>query len=342
MENRNYWLDYAKAIGIILVVYGHVARGLFEAGLFPYREIYRYVDSVIYSFHMPLFFFLSGTLFYSSFLKHGTRALLWSKVDTVVYPYLVWSLLQGGIEVTLSSYTNGDTKLSEVLSLLWAPRAHFWFLYALFLFFTIVTAAFAVFGRKALWPLSTIAVATYLWDAPLINYPPLRLVARDLVFFMFGIAFSLLGASRWAEGRAWMVWTLAFLALQYLFHGVLGLNFDDRGPFALLLAFTSIMFIASVSVRAAQKPLSVIVLIGMSSMGIYLMHVLCGAGVRILLQKGFGSDSLMLHLIAGCSVGIIVPMIIFSLRDVAHIKYLFSAPIANTLGRLRPSARTPN
>ncbi|MCR6652537.1 MAG: acyltransferase family protein [Cellvibrionaceae bacterium] len=58
MENRSYWLDYAKAIGIILVVYGHIARGLFQAGLFPQQEIYQYLDSIIYSFHMPLFFFL--------------------------------------------------------------------------------------------------------------------------------------------------------------------------------------------------------------------------------------------------------------------------------------------
>jgi len=58
--NHYDWVDYAKGIGIILVVYGHVARGIFSAGMIVNEKIFRLVDSVIYSFHMPLFFFLSA------------------------------------------------------------------------------------------------------------------------------------------------------------------------------------------------------------------------------------------------------------------------------------------
>ena len=63
MQERNVWVDYAKAIGIILVVYGHVARGVFNAGLPMDEGEFVLVDSIIYSFHMPLFFFLSGLFF---------------------------------------------------------------------------------------------------------------------------------------------------------------------------------------------------------------------------------------------------------------------------------------
>ena len=63
MQERNAWVDYAKAIGIILVVYGHVARGVFNAGLPMDEDNYLLIDSIIYSFHMPLFFFLSGLYF---------------------------------------------------------------------------------------------------------------------------------------------------------------------------------------------------------------------------------------------------------------------------------------
>ena len=48
MNDRFHYIDLAKGIGIILVVWGHTQ---FPAG--------RY----IYSFHMPLFFFISGYLF---------------------------------------------------------------------------------------------------------------------------------------------------------------------------------------------------------------------------------------------------------------------------------------
>lgn len=62
MNTRNLWVDYAKAIGIVLVVYGHVVRGLLNAGILQDAEFHGLVDSVIYSFHMPLFFFLSGQI----------------------------------------------------------------------------------------------------------------------------------------------------------------------------------------------------------------------------------------------------------------------------------------
>ena len=76
MKQRNQWVDYAKAIGIILVVYGHVARGLIAAGLPMNQTWYTLVDSIIYSFHMPLFFFLSGLFFYDSLTKRGRIGLL--------------------------------------------------------------------------------------------------------------------------------------------------------------------------------------------------------------------------------------------------------------------------
>ncbi|GBL04855.1 acetyltransferase, fucose-4-O-acetylase [Glaciecola sp. KUL10] len=57
MSSKTDWVDYAKALGIILVVYGHTARGVFNAGLDMNNELFKLIDSVIYTFHMPLFFF---------------------------------------------------------------------------------------------------------------------------------------------------------------------------------------------------------------------------------------------------------------------------------------------
>ena len=103
MEARSSWVDSAKGLGIILVVYGHVARGLSSAGLFKDADLFRLVDSIIYSFHMPLFFFLSGLFFYSSLLKRGRAGLVLNKVDSILYPYVLWSLIQGFVEVADST-----------------------------------------------------------------------------------------------------------------------------------------------------------------------------------------------------------------------------------------------
>ncbi|MGV6772632.1 acyltransferase family protein [Klebsiella pneumoniae] len=72
-----------------------------------------WLNSIIYSFHMPLFFFLSGLFFIKSIEKKGKLLLFIDKFKTIAYPYLVWSLLQGTIEVLLSRFTNSKTSFTE-------------------------------------------------------------------------------------------------------------------------------------------------------------------------------------------------------------------------------------
>ena len=73
-ERKNY-IDIAKAIGIIMVVWAH-AEGPFS----------KYMTA----FHMPLFFFLSGMLFqcptnYVIYLKRKLKSLL--------VPFWIWNYL---------------------------------------------------------------------------------------------------------------------------------------------------------------------------------------------------------------------------------------------------------
>lgn len=81
--NRIEWIDYAKAIGIWLVIMGHilnVSRPI-EGGLY----------TVIYSFHMPFFFFVSGLLFSTKKMPFGSFAI--SKVKSLLVPYLLLNIL---------------------------------------------------------------------------------------------------------------------------------------------------------------------------------------------------------------------------------------------------------
>ena len=72
-KNRDYVIDIIKGIGIFLVVFGHVIQDIY----------------IINSFHMPLFFVLSGaTLCYStkgsSISKRAKRLLV---------PYFIFSII---------------------------------------------------------------------------------------------------------------------------------------------------------------------------------------------------------------------------------------------------------
>lgn len=72
------WIDFCKGIGIFLVVLGHILRDVIA------------VD-YIYSFHMPLFFFLSGLVFNAG--KYDWKTLLKSRFNSLLLPYVFFYLL---------------------------------------------------------------------------------------------------------------------------------------------------------------------------------------------------------------------------------------------------------
>ena len=77
MENsigRIQWIDIAKGIGIILVIIGHVS-------------INANINDFIYSFHMPLFFIISG------FLYKPKKNFVKNKVRSILIPYFVFSIV---------------------------------------------------------------------------------------------------------------------------------------------------------------------------------------------------------------------------------------------------------
>jgi len=85
-KTRIKWIDILKGIGIVLVVVGHANF------IFANATTTMFIQKYIYSFHMPLFFFLSGYLFvkekYPSFKK-----LIHAKVKTLLVPYFLFSIL---------------------------------------------------------------------------------------------------------------------------------------------------------------------------------------------------------------------------------------------------------
>ena len=60
VSERYTWIDCIKGIGIFLVVLGHI-----------YKD--NYIGQWIYSFHMPLFFMLSGYLMYTKSVDWKSR-----------------------------------------------------------------------------------------------------------------------------------------------------------------------------------------------------------------------------------------------------------------------------
>ncbi len=128
-HRRIGYIDIARGIGILLVALAHADVSLFSP----------YLHRLIYAFHMPLFFFLSG-YFFNPHLP--LWALVKKRFNTVLKPYLVTILL---IYLVSLSFTNMRfaTVFGRILKSLYATGYYIdwvqlWFLPSLF-----VTSLFA-------------------------------------------------------------------------------------------------------------------------------------------------------------------------------------------------------
>ncbi|SDM69586.1 acyltransferase family protein [Bacillus sp. OK048] len=78
-SKRIKWIDTCKGIGIILVIVGHT----------PIDPTAR---SIIYAFHMPLFFFFSGYFFSENRYKN-LKEIAISKFKSLIIPYISFSII---------------------------------------------------------------------------------------------------------------------------------------------------------------------------------------------------------------------------------------------------------
>ena len=66
---REEWVDNIKGMAILLVVIGHVIDGFELNGIYGSAKYAWNTIDLIYSFHMPLFFMISGYLYRKVYLS---------------------------------------------------------------------------------------------------------------------------------------------------------------------------------------------------------------------------------------------------------------------------------
>ena len=108
-SNRYFFLDLAKGVAIILMLYGHCIQYCCAGSEVDFFE--NIVFKTIYSFHMPLFMLISGYLFYFSFRKRDLKELLIHRVQSLVQPIIFGGLFMflitdGPIAIIKGKFSN--------------------------------------------------------------------------------------------------------------------------------------------------------------------------------------------------------------------------------------------
>ncbi|MBN3825763.1 acyltransferase [Burkholderia sp. Ac-20384] len=318
---RETSLDVARGAGIILVVYGHVLRGAVSSGLVPAgvpETVLAWVDYVIYTFHMPLFFFLSG-LHVCSSLRGAPQRFMGAKVRTIVYPYLLWSILQGGAQIAMASHgTNHPFTIGDLLAIGWRPFAQFWFLYALMLCMIgawLLARWVPAFPQTPMPPrVRDALVASAMLGLAIGAATQWGIVSTTLMnwpFFVAGVVASR-ALPGWLERNSHLA-ACALTATGFVVAVAFAHGFGSAtSAWAVPAAFAGIALMLQLAYRHASSPARAgwLAAIGYASMPIYLMHILVMAGVRIVLMRA-GVGSLAIHLVIGTLAGVVVPMAVY-------------------------------
>jgi fucose 4-O-acetylase-like acetyltransferase len=313
MNNRVDWIDNAKALGIFLVVYGHVARGLDSANI--KFQCFDFVDQLIYSFHMPLFFLLSGIFFVKNIENKSLSTFLKGKISTILYPYLVWSLIQISIQYFASSVINGDVSITDVLTF-FLPRSQFWFLLVLFFIIVFNTLVFNYLRLHGLIICFLICglIAFYAEKDSFI----FKLFFHNLFFLVGVFLFHYSRFDKFVEKKSAIIYVLLLLFVSCFY--------------TLHLQYSFLLFL----ITGLLGSLSLIVLcitlfnktgfcstLGKNSLVIYLLHILVTAFVRILFSKIFHIDNPLFHVITGTIMGIMIPHFLYEYFMKNKFKFFF-------------------
>lgn len=173
LSRHNKTLDSLKGLLILFVIFGHVIIGDFRTNIIRF---------VIYSFHMPLFLFLSGYLINTHKLMSYSFIALTKKYwhRMLLYWLIAWVIY------TIPYYDFNTNVLSFILYSFIDPVYHLWYVPSLFVMIIITYLSLKIF-RQHMVRYSLVSLALILlFCSYKINFPHV-VSLRLSCYFFFGL-----------------------------------------------------------------------------------------------------------------------------------------------------------
>ena len=271
-------LDIIKFLAILLVVLGHVLNFYTDAPLIkPLNSslMLARVQSIIYSFHMPLFIFVSGCVYgyQVEIIKKQQKfdTFVAKKWKRLMIPYFIFGLLYVAPFMVLWGYRDGY--LSYVIDgiLLSHDSRHLWYVWALFNIFVLFYVA-SWLVEKAKIPKYTfllLAIGCFMVASRIPNVFQLSSSFKYMLWFVMG--YELIVCQETLLSRIVKQWGLYFGAL------IIALEFFSSPMFfpgcRTIYAIGGITFFYSIAfkIRSIVK-LNFFRIVTSNSYGLYLFH----------------------------------------------------------------------
>ena len=222
-KERIDWIDYAKALGVFWVIMGHTYKGYSFIGW-------------IYSFHMPLFFFLSGITL--KIEQISCKEFLKKRVKSLLIPYILYSIVYIMLEVIKSGLNgNMDETIKYFLRDAFWIRGQqatigLWFLPLLFLVEVLLMVVYKGIRSKNLRAASVLFITAmgFLYADKIGKALPWGLdAALVVIFFLYaGYVFKQICLSSWMNGKQKDIFKYSIIGVGLLFANIIFNNYNMK------------------------------------------------------------------------------------------------------------------
>jgi fucose 4-O-acetylase-like acetyltransferase len=336
---RIVWIESARGLGILLVVVGHVLHGLTAHGLMAAGPLHRVWDSEYYNARMPLFFVLSG-LFAERWAARDGGAFLLDKAATLVYPYFLWSTLQGVVRIAMATAVKGESPFEYLIWMPVYPVMQFWFIYVLF----FISLWHFAMRKSGLGAVGCVVVAMLLygvrpWGGENMQSSPMPLL-RILYYAPFYAVGALAGLhlDRLRVEGALRQGAVAIGGLAVVVASARWLV-DPPVAVQMLATLCGVAGLIALSALLSRTPgMGFFRVLGRRSLEIYVVHMFTVESVRPALASLLHVRDPAIHIVVGVATSLAAPLALVWLCDRCGFKYAFRLPRPSASGP-RPAAR---
>lgn len=294
-SNEILWLSIVQGWAILLVIIGHVNGYTYgtEGELYPVSD---FLHRFCYSFHMPLFMFVSGGLLYLTRLNKGWKVskLYVDKMKRLVLPYILFTIVGFLIKIPLSSVAKhgADVSVSGFFNAFFdpqtAPLKELWFVGTLIW----LMAMYPVYRTMLKNPWTEIILLT-ITLIPFVSglhftmtgWFNLAGVSRFAFYFVAGMLFFKYDMYKYFERHLWSVFAAVGLYLAFFFFDIPELGF--------ITATLGIVMSIAIGVRIVKLFPSIFDSFRDSSFQIFLVGLFPQMFVELIVWKHFHSEMLL-------------------------------------------------
>lgn len=213
------WLSILQGFSMLLVVVGHV--DLYNKSYVASAPISSAIHRVIYSFHMPLFIFISGWLFYYTCMRKDKpyKEVLISKLKRLGIPFIAFTIIAMCMKLLIPQFMNRAVTSQELLNTFVFfrsnPLSGLWYV-AVLLELMLLYPLYRLALKKPITTLLLLAFSIGLFFIqPSINYFYLNKVAHMLPFFVGGMICCKYSLHQYLDGWIGLIATcLLFVAFN--------------------------------------------------------------------------------------------------------------------------------